>query len=315
MKELTRIAERLLDLAQKAGADSAQCTVSSSEKREFNVDGGEFSLMRTLFDAELRLSVLVSHRQGSVTLNRLDDEALAQAAKSAVESAQGSEPDEAREYAADPIERSWTDGAVECDTEKLFFRTKELLEGIRDRHPKILVEQMIVDHVRSQKVYENTNGVRYLSEADLLTGTKNRNSYENSLQGYGKSCKNNVICLYADVNGLHEMNNAKGHKAGDEMLQAAAKEIMGRFGREDTYRVGGDEFVAFRVDGDLETARRDGQEIARTLLGLGYNVSVGVAASDKTGIDMLALTRDAESEMFEEKHLYYQQAGHDRRRR
>ena len=47
MDRITSIAKTILTEAKKLGADYAQCTVSESEKKEFNVDGGQFSLMRT----------------------------------------------------------------------------------------------------------------------------------------------------------------------------------------------------------------------------------------------------------------------------
>ena len=44
--------------------------------------------------------------------------------------------------------------------------------------------------------------IQYMSQTDLLTGAKNRNHYENRLQGYPEMCSLNLICVYADVNGL-----------------------------------------------------------------------------------------------------------------
>lgn len=64
-----------------------------------------------------------------------------------------------------------------------------------------------------------------------------------------------LSCVYVDVNGLHELNNASGHEKGDQMLQTVALELQGRFGRDNCYRTGGDEFVAF-VQDEPETAVR-----------------------------------------------------------
>ena len=89
--------------------------------------------------------------------------------------------------------------------------------------------------------------IEYLSQTDLLTGAKNRNHYENCLQSYPKQCLSNLICVYADANGLHEMNNSEGHPAGDRMLREVAEVMQRFFGPEHTYRVGGDEFVVFAV--------------------------------------------------------------------
>ena len=94
---------------------------------------------------------------------------------------------------------------------------------------------------------------RELSVTDLLTGLRNRNSFEQNLPQYAHRCKKALYCVYLDVNGLHEMNNAQGHEAGDRMLKYVAGALQEQFGREDSYRIGGDEFVAMAADAD-ETA-------------------------------------------------------------
>ncbi len=70
--------------------------------------------------------------------------------------------------------------------------------------------------------------IEYLSQTDLLTGAKNRNHYENRLQTYPDMCRSNLACVYADVNGLHEMNNRYGHPAGDKMLREVAEAMQPR---------------------------------------------------------------------------------------
>ncbi len=157
--------------------------------------------------------------------------------------------------------------------------------------------------------------IKYLSETDLLTGAKNRNSYEDKTNSYPQKCAIGVGCAYADVNGLHELNNRSGHVAGDTMLKTVAEAIISRFGAEDTYRVGGDEFVAFRIDSPLETLEQDARQISEALYSLGYHTSIGVSYAEKAELDMTALILSAEQNMFKEKQIYYQQFGHDRRRR
>ena len=71
--------------------------------------------------------------------------------------------------------------------------------------------------------------VAIMSELDLLTGMRNRNAYEQSLSKYPLFCKNSVSCIFADVNGLHELNNTKGHEAGDKMLRFVSEKLMELF--------------------------------------------------------------------------------------
>ncbi|MCR4620844.1 MAG: TldD/PmbA family protein [Clostridiales bacterium] len=161
MTELKKYAAKVLEEAKKLGADYAQVTVSESEKREFNVDGGSFSLMRTLFNRDVSLTVLKDKRKGSVSMNRFGDAEAASLAKDAIDACLSGQPDDAWEYCAEPCEEEFVYGAPQCDTNKLFIRTKELLENINERYPKIIMEQMITDHTAAKVVYLNTNGVCY----------------------------------------------------------------------------------------------------------------------------------------------------------
>ncbi len=52
-----------------------------------------------------------------------------------------------------------------------------------------------------------------------------------------------LAVIYMDLNGLKEVNDTKGHAQEDLLIQTAAKNIQLALGR-DTYRIGGDEFVA-----------------------------------------------------------------------
>ena len=159
--------------------------------------------------------------------------------------------------------------------------------------------------------------IEYLGHTDLLTGLKNRNYYENRLEKYPKLCRSGLICVYADVNGLHEVNNSQGHQAGDRMLREVAEAMQRTFGPEDTYRVGGDEFVAFCVNARPEAVSADLDRLRHELSEKGYHVSFGTAAHGKEQgpINMQELVKEAENAMFSEKREYYRQPDHNRRNR
>ena len=161
MKKMNMLAQEILQEAKALGADYAQCSVSESEKKEFNVDGGRFSLMRTLYNRNVVITVLKDQRKGTVQINRFDGDAVKAAVRDAVAAAESGKPDPAWQFADEPTEKEFTDGTPECDTDRLFERTRELLETIREKHPKIMMEQMITEHDRWEKVFTTTNGVTY----------------------------------------------------------------------------------------------------------------------------------------------------------
>ena len=156
---------------------------------------------------------------------------------------------------------------------------------------------------------------RILSETDLLTGCKNRNCFEGCREDYERLARASLTCVYADANGLHELNDTQGHEAGDRMLCAVAKAMTEKFGQDNTYRIGGDEFVAFCLDLLPEQVRTDIAQIVLAVSSQGYSVSVGTAHQARADLDMDALLKEAEQEMYREKQQYYQTSGRDRRKR
>ena len=160
-------------------------------------------------------------------------------------------------------------------------------------------------------LFECRTGI--LSRTDLLTGLCNRNSYEQSLKEYPMQCQSSIACVYIDANGLHELNNSKGHEAGDRMLQMIAYELQDGFGEKDTYRIGGDEFVAFALDCEEKEIQRKIGKFVRSVKEAGYAVSIGCVVQNVAGIDMAVLIREAEKRMYADKEKYYEQTGSCRR--
>lgn len=154
--------------------------------------------------------------------------------------------------------------------------------------------------------------ISYLSNHDALTGLRNRNSYEKDLKEYDNIPRESLICAYADANGLHQLNNTRGHEAGDKMLREIAYEMRTFFGHRHTYRVGGDEFVAFCESDSLEHINQVLEQMQQNLAKKGYHVSFGasqgVASSHNTS-GVRSLVRDAEKEMYVQKNAYYEFAG------
>ena len=163
-KELCDIASFVLGLAKEKGAQKAFCSISESEEKEFNVDGGTFSLFRTLFDRSVSLTVFKDDKKGSVSVNKFDEDSLCHLADNAVRAAESSNPDTSWEIAENIGKREFSEGCFECDTDRLFDRTKEFLEDIKTRHPKIMTEQMIVSHTKIKTLYKSTTGNEYNTE-------------------------------------------------------------------------------------------------------------------------------------------------------
>ena len=156
--------------------------------------------------------------------------------------------------------------------------------------------------------------IKARGEQDLLTGMYNRNRYETDLPKLPGLYRKSIACVYIDANELHELNNSKGHDAGDAMLKAVAEQIRSKFGTDYTYRIGGDEFLAFAMDMEEEQVNLLGRELEQALAEKNFHISVGVQWEAEIS-SVNDLIKGAEKKMYLAKKEYYAQEGHDRRRR
>ena len=157
--------------------------------------------------------------------------------------------------------------------------------------------------------------VTILSETDLLTGLFNHNSYERKLKVYSSMCNQVFACIYVDVNGLHEINNTKGHVAGDRMLQFVGKTLQKEFGDKNSFRIGGDEFVVLVIDEKEKVIQAKIDRVQALIEEKSYHVSIGDSVGNISETDISLLISAAEKHMYEAKQLFYKQRGVDRRAR
>lgn len=129
---------------------------------------------------------------------------------------------------------------------------------------------------------------RRFAEADAmvdeLTGIANRKAFDRQLElewrraaRYGRS----LGLMVMDLDGFKQVNDIKGHAAGDEVLREVAQKLDGRMRDTDLVaRIGGDEFAVICPEtgiNELMTIRRQLAEHATSGLRDHVGLSVGVA--------------------------------------
>lgn len=177
-----------------------------------------------------------------------------------------------------------------------------------------IVSSTYLTRIKIQRLYYEKKW-KYISDTDLMTGMNSRNRYEQALSSYPNRCLKNLSCVFLDVNGLHEVDVEQGYEAGDEFLRKTASIFEQQFGRENSYRIGGDEFVAPIPDKNEKKIRESMEQIYKEIEDAGFSVSMGMADLKKNEIDMKKLIKMAADEMSDRKRKYYQNAEHDRRSR
>lgn len=149
---------------------------------------------------------------------------------------------------------------------------------------------------------------------DSLTGLLNRNAYDSDVEQLRSADIGAVVCVYADMIGLHEVNNHLGHKQGNRMLCEFADAARAFFGDDRLYRIGGDEFVIISSAHTEAQTRKQLNYMRERLRTQGCEISVGVASSESTS-DLPKIIEQAENEMRREKKEYYVRGGSKRQLR
>jgi diguanylate cyclase (GGDEF)-like protein len=167
-------------------------------------------------------------------------------------------------------------------------------------------------HARMHSALEQSQArLEYAATHDSLTGLANRAYLRARVDALLQQPGRQVGVLVIDLDGFKLVNDAAGHEAGDEVLQAVAQRMQ-RYMREGDVlaRMGGDEFVAVlvgdRVGGLLhDLAARLRQAIAEPIHGRTgvhrIGASIGCAVGDVVD-DFSRLVAAADAEMYRAKH-------------
>ena len=167
----------------------------------------------------------------------------------------------------------------------------------------LIVYLLFMLHINHRSVIS----VKKQANIDVLTGLQNRNEYEAYCQKIQNHTKD-LVCIYLDANGLHEINNTKGHLAGDQMLRYIADTLKVQFGENEVYRIGGDEFVVFQQKKTQQEIERALQHVHEEIERNTYHVSSGFCIGTQESL-LKDIIKTAEVRMYEEKRKYYEKIG------
>lgn len=179
-----------------------------------------------------------------------------------------------------------------------------------DRPAMVLLARDIAAQLRYER------DLNALALVDELTGLQNRRAFtlfaEQELSRARRSGRTPVL-VFADLDGLKQINDEHGHAAGDTALRLVANALRSIFREADIVaRWSGDEFVALMVEGGDEAAqlvrtRLDAAIAAMAPADLPYEVTASVGASP---LDPALPLRDAMERA--DAQLYAQKKRHRR---
>jgi diguanylate cyclase (GGDEF)-like protein len=149
---------------------------------------------------------------------------------------------------------------------------------------------------------------------DALTGLATRLLLQDRLDvalASAERHRTRLAVLMVDLDWFKQINDTRGHQAGDEVLRVAASRLQDAVRKEDTVsRLGGDEFVVLLPDlSDPQAAERTAARIVQSLavpipLAGGQaevSVSVGVCTVYGEELDADDLMRCADTALYRAK--------------
>ena len=151
---------------------------------------------------------------------------------------------------------------------KTFLNYRQIIDGraqyvslyaVRPKEDSkhIIIAVANVDAAKRMEIaYQNAMD---MANRDALTGVKNKRAYVQAEIELDEqiSKKNNPPFAVAvcDVNGLKQVNDTKGHKAGDDFIRSACTIICNNFKHSPVFRIGGDEFAVLLRGQDYDNRK------------------------------------------------------------
>lgn len=182
----------------------------------------------------------------------------------------------------------------------------DALEKKNDYKDRI-IKQSMEKRVKSLQQYIEINSQILDLELDALTGFKNRKTYYKDIESIEQDqalSMQPVGVVFADVNGLKEVNDSLGHDAGDELIASVAKTLTEIFPEAGKYRFGGDEFVILSFDKN-ENAFNDRLQRLSALWKDKYSASIGSVWKEQAK-DFEKIVAMADEMMYRDKSRYYE---------
>lgn len=143
------------------------------------------------------------------------------------------------------------------DGEPKYVRVKAAMVQEQDG-PKLIIGVDNIDaQVRREQEYERKLSNAYTrANIDRLTGVKNRAAYDSMSEMLSRQIEEGQDVHYAivlcDLLHLQDTNEAKGRKAGDQLILKACSLICNTFKHSPVFRVAGDEFAIIAQGHDYE---------------------------------------------------------------
>ncbi|GAU77665.1 HD domain-containing phosphohydrolase [Fusibacter sp. 3D3] len=163
-------------------------------------------------------------------------------------------------------------------------------------------------HAVGQDITERklaTEKINFLTSHDTLTGLYNRAYFDQTIIAYRDDEDKNVSIIIGDVNGLKMVNDAFGHKLGDELLIQVAAILKSVFydPKDVIARLSGDEFAIITERKNVGTLMDRIHAKCNAVVNFPFkiDISLGFSSRKKSNIGIEGIFREADHQMYKNK--------------
>ena len=168
-----------LESLKKAGAEKAQSILQFREKNELNVASGKINLLRTTIDANLALTAILNNKKGSIGINKIDKNSIDKTVSQVMEIAKATEADLANDISEKQPAKIFHSGPEKPELDLMYDRLKSFLKYAKEKYPKVILEEINFDFIKTESYFQNSNRVDFVSKKgiynfDTMFTSKNR---------------------------------------------------------------------------------------------------------------------------------------------
>ena len=188
-----------------------------------------------------------------------------------------------------------------------YISTEDFATPIYDKSGRLIgiegSHRDITERIKLEKELE------YRGNHDKMTGTYNRDFFEEYSDNLDKQVDSKVGIIVCDLNGLKSLNDNFGHKYGDLMIIESGK-LLNKYSSENIIvsRIGGDEFSIILTGVDeiyvsnmIKSINEDIIKFNESSEEIKNNMSIGFAVAQNSLNNMNLLFIMADKRMYQEK--------------
>jgi len=147
-----------------------------------------------------------------------------------------------------------------------------------------------------------------MAYTDTMSGLFNRHKMNRFFETY--TGKETIAVFFLDLDRFKSINDTFGHSIGDKLAQEVSSRLKSFVtGKQQVYRIGGDEFVLIAVDCRQEQAERLAEQLVRKIKQPYYveenelhiTVSIGISIGTVQSMDGSAFLHAADTAMYNAK--------------